>query len=224
MFPAQDEEPVRLDFYGDNVEDIRVISVATQRSEDPVDRLIAYPAREVRPVGTLLDRVSELVATEPWAASTWDRIGQGQIFPGIESWLPWLADPVTLIDATPPGTRLVVIEPARAMDRARELIKEETELAKALAPTWGEQAPSAGAHPALFLDLEQRLGDRSHLRLPAAPTGPSDPVMEVRALDATPGDPEAVTRGSGAAAGAGDHHRGRHGRGRGRRPGGQGPG
>jgi len=81
------------------------------------------------------------------------------------------------------------------MDRGRELIKEETELAKALAPTWGEQAPSAGAHPALFLDLEQRLGDRSHLRLPVAPTGPSDPVLEVRALDATPGDPEAVTRG-----------------------------
>ncbi|HET7845903.1 MAG TPA: CarD family transcriptional regulator, partial [Acidimicrobiia bacterium] len=195
VFPAQDEEPVRLDFYGDTVEDIRVISVATQRSEDPVDRLVAYPAREVRPVGTLLDRVTELVATEPWAASTWDRIGQGQIFPGIESWLPWLADPVTLIDGAPPGTRLVLIEPARALDRARELIKEETELAKALAPTWGEQAPSAGAHPALFLDLEQRLGDRVHLRLPAAPTGPSDPVLEVRALDATPGDPEAVTRG-----------------------------
>ena len=195
VFPAQDEEPVRLDFYGDNVEDIRVISVAAQRSEDPVDRLVAYPAREVRPSGALLERASELVTTEQWAASIWDRIAQGQIFPGIESWLPWLADPVALIDATPPGTRLVVIEPARATDRARELIKEETELAKALAPTWGEQAPSAGAHPALFLDLEQRLGDRFHLRLPAAPTGPSDPVMEVRGLHATPGDPEAVTRG-----------------------------
>jgi transcription-repair coupling factor (superfamily II helicase) len=195
VFPAQDEEPVRLDFYGDTVEDIRVISVATQRSEDPVDRLIAYPAREVRPGGELRKRATEMVASEQWAASTWDRISQGQIFPGIESWLPWLADPVALIDASPPETLLAVIEPARAVDRARELIKEETELAKALAPTWGEQAPSAGAHPALFLDLEQRLGGRSHLRLPAAPTGPSDPVMEVRGLDATPGDPEAVSRG-----------------------------
>ena len=195
VFPAQDEEPVRLDFYGDTVEDIRVISVATQRSEDPVDRLIAYPAREVRPGGELRKRATEMVASEQWAASTWDRISQGQIFPGIESWLPWLADPVALIDASSPETLLAVIEPARAVDRARELIKEETELAKALAPTWGEQAPSAGAHPALFLDLEQRLGGRSHLRLPAAPTGPSDPVMEVRGLDATPGDPEAVSRG-----------------------------
>jgi len=195
VFPAQDEEPVRLDFFGDTVEDIRVISVATQRSEDSVDRLIAYPAREVRPGDALVERASELIATEQWAASTWDRIIQGQLFPGIESWLPWLADPVSLIDAAPVETRLLVIEPARALDRARELIKEETELAKALAPTWGEQAPSAGAHPALFLDLEERLSDRSHLRVPAAPTGPSDPVLEVRGLDATPGDPEAVSRG-----------------------------
>jgi len=195
VFPAQDEEPVRLDFFGDTVEDIRVISVASQRSEDSVDRLIAYPAREVRPGDALVERASGLIATEQWAASTWDRIIQGQLFPGIESWLPWLADPVSLIDAAPIETRLLVIEPARALDRARELIKEETDLAKALAPTWGEQAPSAGAHPALFLDLEERLSGRSHLRVPAAPTGPSDPVLEVRGLDATPGDPEAVSRG-----------------------------
>jgi transcription-repair coupling factor (superfamily II helicase) len=65
VFPAQAEEPVRLDFWGDTVEDIRVISVATQRSEDPVDQLIAYPAREVRPVGPMLDRASRLVVTEP---------------------------------------------------------------------------------------------------------------------------------------------------------------
>ncbi|HLF44188.1 MAG TPA: transcription-repair coupling factor [Acidimicrobiia bacterium] len=195
VFPAQDEEPVRLDFFGDAVEDIRVISVATQRSEDPVDRLVAYPAREVRPGGVLVQRASELVISEQWAASTWDRIAQGQLFPGIESWLPWVADPISLIDAAPTEARLVVIEPARALDRARELIKEETELAQALAPTWGEQAPEAGAHPALFLDLEERLRDRAHLRVPAAPTGPTDPVLEVRGLDATPGDPEAVTRG-----------------------------
>ncbi|MEX1134035.1 MAG: transcription-repair coupling factor [Acidimicrobiia bacterium] len=195
VFPAQDEEPVRLDFFGDTVEDIRVISVATQRSEDPVDRLVAYPAREVRPGGALVQRASELVISEQWAASTWDRISQGQLFPGIESWLPWVADPISLIDAAPTEARLVVIEPARALDRARELIKEETELAVALAPTWGEQAPEAGAHPALFLDLEERLRDRAHLRVPAAPTGPSDPVLEVGGLDATPGDPEAVTRG-----------------------------
>jgi len=197
VFPAQAEEPVRLDFFGDTVEDIRLISVATQRSEDPIDRLVAYPAREVRPGGSLAERAFGLVASEQWAASTWDRVAEGQLFPGIESWLPWLADPISLIDDIPKGIRLVVIEPSRALDRSRELIKEETELARALAPTWGEQAPAAGEHPALFLDLEERLRDRAHLRVPAAPTGPSDPVLEVRGLDATPGDPEAVARGLG---------------------------
>jgi transcription-repair coupling factor (superfamily II helicase) len=195
IFPAQTDEPVRLDFYGDTIEDIRVISVATQRSEHVVDELVAYPAREVRPGTELLDRAAKLVATEQWAASTWDRIAEGQLFPGIESWLPWLTEPVSLIDVAPPEIRLVVIDPARALDRARELIKEESELADALAPTWGEQAPLAGGHPALFLDLEPRLAGRPHLRVPAAPTGPADSVVEIHSLDATPGDPEAVTRG-----------------------------
>ncbi|HSO50912.1 MAG TPA: DEAD/DEAH box helicase, partial [Acidimicrobiia bacterium] len=84
-----------------------------------------------------------------------------------------------------------------ALDRARDLVKEESELAAALAPTWGEQAPEAGAHPALFLDLEHSLAGRRYLGVPSTPTGPGDAVLEIRALDAVPGDPESVAAGLG---------------------------
>ncbi len=75
----------------------------------------------------------------------------------------------------------------------RDLIKEESELARALAPTWGENAPEAGAHPALFLDLGRHLESVPHLGVPTAPTGPGDAVLAIRALDATPGSPDSVT-------------------------------
>jgi transcription-repair coupling factor (superfamily II helicase) len=197
VFPAQAEHPVRLDFWGDQLDEIRGFSVATQRSEESIPALTAFPAREVRPDPVIRARAAGLVGTESWSASTWDRVAEGQIFPGIESWLPWLADPVSMIDALPSGALLVVVEPSRALDRARELVKEESELAAALAPTWGEQAPAAGEHPALFLDLEASLSDRNHLRLPSSPTGPGDQVLEIRSLDAVPGDPASVAAALG---------------------------
>ena len=197
VFPAQQETPVRLDFWGDRLDEIRSFSVGTQRSEAALPRLVAFPAREVRPDPEMRARAATLARDEPWSASTWDRIAQGQLFSGIESWLPWMAEPTSLIDSLPDDAQLVIVEPSRALDRARDLVKEESELAAALAPTWGEQAPEAGAHPALFLDLEHSLAGRRYLGVPSTPTGPADAVLEIRALDAVPGDPESVAAGLG---------------------------
>jgi transcription-repair coupling factor (superfamily II helicase) len=195
VFPAHLETPVRLDFWGDRLDEIRTFAVGTQRSEETLQRLVAFPAREVRPDPGMRAQAVRLSRDEQWSASTWDRIAQGQLFSGIESWLPWLAEPTSLIDCLSEKATLVLVEPSRAFDRARDLVKEESELAAALAPTWGEQAPEAGAHPALFLDLEQSLSGRRYLGLHSTPTGPGDPVLEVRALDAVPGDPESVAVG-----------------------------
>ena len=195
IFPAQAELPVRLDFWGDQLDEIREFSVASQRSLEPVSDVVAYPAREVRPGPTMTERARDLLVGEPWAASTWDRIAEGHLFPGIESWLPWLADERSLIDELPITGHLVVTDPMRALDRSRDLVEEEDELAAALAPTWGEAAPDAGDHPALFLDLESSVARRSHLQVPPIPTGPADPVLNITAFDAVPGDPESVSAG-----------------------------
>lgn len=195
VFPGQSDQPIRLDFWGDQLDEIRQFSVATQRSLDPVERFVAYPAREVRPDSGIRERAAGLVKTEAWAASTWDRIVESQLFPGIESWLPWLADERCMIDELQASGQLVLVDPTRSLDRCRDLIKEEAELAAALAPTWGEAAPEAGDHPALYLDLENAIRGKAHLRIPSTPTGPADPVLEITSLDATAGDPESVAAG-----------------------------
>jgi transcription-repair coupling factor (superfamily II helicase) len=186
VFPAQEETPVRIDFWGDEVEELRTFSVASQRSEGPVARLEVYPARELRPEAQVAELATELVASEPWAAGTFERIAQGQMFAGMASWLPWLAPEATLLDVV--GEALVVlVDPARARDRARDLVKEEEELAAALAPTWGELAPSE--HPPLFCELTL---PAETLEMPAVATGPADSVLEVRGFDAVAGDPASV--------------------------------
>jgi transcription-repair coupling factor (superfamily II helicase) len=113
----------------------------------------------------------------------------------MESWMPWLADEHTFVEELPDAATMVVLDPARAKDRARDLVKEEGDLAEALAGTWGERGPDSGAHPALFLELGAPRPGRRLVEAPPLPTGPGDVGIEVTGLDAIPGDPESVTAG-----------------------------
>ena len=192
VYPAQGSWPVRLDLWGDEVDDITRFSVGTQRSVEPVERLVAYPAREVRPDAETTSIAAGLVADEPWAASTWDRIAEGIVFPGIESWLPWLAPERTVLDEASEDTVVVLYDPARAGDRAAELVREEAELAEALAPTWGHGSPSAGDHPALYLSLDGLVPPERSVTAPPLAASPSDLALSVGGLDAAPGDAESV--------------------------------
>jgi transcription-repair coupling factor (superfamily II helicase) len=152
VYPAQGPGPGRVDFWGDQVEEVRAFSVTDQRSTDRLGQIVAYPAREVRPDSGVQAAAAGLVEREPWAAATWDRLADGMYFPGMESWLPWLAPERTALDEAPGA--LVLFDPARSIDRAADLQREETELAAALAPTWGVGAPPAGDHPVLYLPLD----------------------------------------------------------------------
>ncbi len=191
LFPAQGVTPVRIEFWGDEVAEMRAFATSTQRSTDPVGSVAAYPARELVPDTDLQADAARLAAEEPWAAATWDRIEHGISFPGLESWLPWLAPERTVLDEAP-HARLVVFDPVQSLARSAELVQEEEDLAAALADTWGHGAPEAGSHPLLYLSLDDALAGMEHVEAPPAPTGPGDDAMVVRGLDAVPGDAESV--------------------------------
>ena len=188
VFPVQAIHPTRLDFFGDEIEEIRPFSVGTQRSQGSVEQVEVYPAGELLIDDSIIQRAIDLDAGESWAASTWERIAEGISFPGIESWLPWLAPAHTLIHDTDAPT--VLFDPARAEDRAADLMNEESDLAKALAGTWGPDAPEAGEHPPLYLELDTRGVLQA---LPLA-SGPADEGYEASPLGATPGNPESVAQ------------------------------
>ncbi|MBW2472540.1 MAG: transcription-repair coupling factor, partial [Deltaproteobacteria bacterium] len=139
---------------------------------------------------TIRRRASELRVDAPWASDTWDRIAEGITFQGLESWLPWLAPPRTMLGSFP-GT-VVAFDVERAADRSRDLVEEEFDLAAALSDTWGSGSPDAGEHPPLYLPLDiESLGDRVVIA-PPQPAGPEDTGFEIRGLDAVPGDAESV--------------------------------
>ena len=201
VFPAGREEPARIEFWGDDIDSIRLFSPSTQRSHDTLDEVAVVPAREFRCDEGIRERATRLLDTDAWASATWDRIAEGVSFSGMESWMPWLAEPRTILDDT--EATVVIFDPVRSLDRSRDLLKEEFELAAALAPTWGQGAPEAGDHPALYLALEEAVGTRSILQAPPLAAGPADLRLEVRSLDAPPGDAEGVAQAIAALLGRG---------------------
>jgi transcription-repair coupling factor (superfamily II helicase) len=191
IYPAQADGPVRVEFWGDEVESVRTFSVASQRSADETS-LVAYPARELRSSNGIRERARELLETEPWAAATWDRFTEGLLFAGMESWLPWLAPARTAAHELADGAPVILFDPVRCRARGEELRTEEKDLAEALAPTWGEASPPAGEHPDLYLDLDTALTDLAVLEAPALAAGPADAGLEIRGFDATSGDAASV--------------------------------
>src|SRR5207248_2677364 len=48
VFPTTGREPLRIEFFGDEIESIRAYSPFTQRALHPVERAVVYPAAERR--------------------------------------------------------------------------------------------------------------------------------------------------------------------------------
>ena len=71
VFPPTEEHPLRVEFWGDDVEEIRSFSVADQRTLETVDRLWAPPCRELLLTDEVRRRAlpSSASSTPSWSSS-----------------------------------------------------------------------------------------------------------------------------------------------------------
>ncbi len=137
VFGATDDGPVRIDLWGDEVDRLTAFSVSDQRSTDQLEHVEVFPARELLPTDEVRERAQRLVAREPWGREQWERLAEGALFDGMESWLPWLSDDErTVVDLLPSDGLVLLVEPRRLRDRAADLLAEEADLAASLARTW----------------------------------------------------------------------------------------
>ena len=179
VFPSTADEPVRIDLWGDEVDRLTRYSVGDQRSTDDIAEVEIYAARELIPTDETRARAAELIGDEPWGREQWERLAEGLLFEGMESWLPWLTDRETLLtDLLGERAQVVLIEPRRTRDRAADLLAEEDDLAKALAATWGRERDDT--FPRLHAEPERLLsaaGGSSWSIVPT-PDAPDAPHIE----------------------------------------------
>ncbi|WGW10766.1 transcription-repair coupling factor [Saxibacter everestensis] len=136
IFPPTEPHPLRIEFFGDEVDDIREFSVADQRSLDsaPPSVLWAPPCREILLTDAVRQRAADLLDKFPAAAEMLERLSAGIAVEGMESLAPALVDGMEPFLATlPQGTRVVVLQPEKVKARAADLVSTSEEF---LAAAW----------------------------------------------------------------------------------------
>jgi transcription-repair coupling factor (superfamily II helicase) len=147
VFPSTDDLGIRIDLWGDEVERLTSFDVSDQRSVAEIEHTEIFGCRELVLTEQVRRRARRLSEDAPVARDVFERIAEGLLFDGMESWLPWLTDDERLFtDLLHPDARVVLVDPRRMRDRATELIDEESALTEALASTWSSSPlqPSPG--------------------------------------------------------------------------------
>ena len=118
VFPSTSDVPVRIDMFGDEVDRLTAFAVADQRSSYDLEAAVLFGCREVVATAAVQATARSLLATEPWGATHWERLSQGELFDGMESWLPYVHPSAELLpDLLAPGSQVVLVEPRKIRDR-----------------------------------------------------------------------------------------------------------
>ncbi|NUS73365.1 MAG: transcription-repair coupling factor [Corynebacteriales bacterium] len=148
VFPPTEEHPLRVEYFGDDVEEIRYFAVADQRSlEIAPHGLWAPPCRELLLTDQVRDRARTLSTDHPELAELLNKVAEGIPAEGMESLTPALlgsGDELELfVNVMPKGTQVLVCDPERVRTRAHDLVETSAEFLQASwsAAATGAQAP-----------------------------------------------------------------------------------
>ncbi|MBJ87435.1 MAG: transcription-repair coupling factor [Acidimicrobiaceae bacterium] len=137
VYPTTAEAPIRIDLWGDVVERLAQFSVSDQLTIAEKEQVQIFPARELLPTKSVKDRAMGLISSAPWGRAHWEKIADGEIFDGMESWLPWVVDKEeTILECLPQSSRLIFIDPERSKRKAEELSFDESRIVSVLSQTW----------------------------------------------------------------------------------------
>jgi transcription-repair coupling factor (superfamily II helicase) len=168
VFPPTEQHPLRVEFWGDEVEEVRSFAVADQRTIEVVPRLWAPPCRELLLTDDVRRRAAELGRAHPPLAEMTDKIAAGIAVEGMESLAPVLVDELELlVDVMPADTQVVVVDPERVRSRAHDLVATSEEF---LGASWAAAAGGGTAPIDLGAASYRDLDDvREHSRALGSP-------------------------------------------------------
>ncbi len=136
LFPTTSEHPLRIEFFGDEVESIRTFSVSTQRSLDQKDGILLLPRREFQMTDNDLEYIMAEFSPEQ-AEALHEALLVDDPLPGLE-WLAPLAGMPTVSAAEyfPDDAIIVLVE--------EEIIKEEFDIFRERSEQYLKSADSSG--------------------------------------------------------------------------------
>ncbi len=133
LFLPLSNHPIRIDFFGDEIEDLSYFEVSDQRTFAPVVGSVEiYPCREMLLTNEVRHRALEIKDQYPAATEMLEKISEGIAFEGMESLIPLLIDETeTLLSRMPANTQIVFIDEQRIRSRAADLLATNEEFLNA---------------------------------------------------------------------------------------------
>jgi transcription-repair coupling factor (superfamily II helicase) len=127
LFPPGTQQPLRVDFFGDEIESIRVFDPLSQRSGDRVEAIDLKPVGEFRLDARAIElfrsryreRFGAAVAEDP----LYEAVSAGRLYAGLEHWLPLYHERLeTLLDYVPETAVTLDHQADESRDARLELI------------------------------------------------------------------------------------------------------
>ncbi|WIM69003.1 transcription-repair coupling factor [Corynebacterium breve] len=145
VFPTTADHPVRLEFWGDEITDLRTFAVADQRTLEDINQVDIYPARQLLIDDTVADKADQLARrfpTNPTLVQLLTRISAKQHANGMEALIPALTEEKfsVLPELMPAGSVVLVTSPEKVRARIADLEATDREFLEA-----GWEAAAMGA-------------------------------------------------------------------------------
>ncbi|WP_300018223.1 transcription-repair coupling factor [Pseudonocardia sp.] len=198
VFPPTAEQPLRVEFWGDEVSELRSFAVADQRSVAPVEELLAPGCRELLLTAPVRERAAALAKAHenaPLSSSgplreLLDHLAQGIPSEGMESLIPVLTggELELLTDLLPAGATVLVADPERVRTRSADLVRTGQEFLEAswfAAGSGGDAPIDVGA--SAYRDLNDVL---AHAAVTGRPVLTLSPLLSGRDDALAPGSHE----------------------------------
>ncbi|MBT1182026.1 transcription-repair coupling factor [Bifidobacterium sp. CP2] len=160
VFPPTAPHPVRIEFFGDEVDQIREFHASDQRTYgDGIRTIWATPCRELQLTDKVRARAKSLIGSIPNAEDMLASIADAIPVEGMESLMPALIDDMEPVSSMLPKDAVILLsDPEKLRRSAEDLAKTANEF---LAASWHVAASGHGAgapitfDTANFLDFEE---------------------------------------------------------------------
>ncbi|HEY0753424.1 MAG TPA: transcription-repair coupling factor [Ktedonobacteraceae bacterium] len=190
LFPPTLPRPVRVEFFGDEIESLRTFDPATQRSLNALETCLIGPAREALPrhgpeaVHDLEELLSTMLhhdAEERWKRDM-EELRQRHSFDDIAFYLPYLHNEASVLDYVPKNGLLILDNPESLQNHILDLDAQSLDIKERFEKERENPTRMRDAHIS-WARLEPRLHQLRQLRFAGILTGSED--FSSDALDGT---------------------------------------
>jgi transcription-repair coupling factor (superfamily II helicase) len=154
LFPPDQEHPIRIDFFADEIDELSYFSVSDQRSLYPIaHEVVIYPCRELIIDEVIKARAKALGEKFPQINDLAQKLSEGIAFEGMESLAAGVVSQFkSLLDYLPTNSQIWLVDEPRINSRSVDLKNTNQEFLEA---AWSNLAWKDQIDPQVPIDLSK---------------------------------------------------------------------